>query len=354
MKKWTIEIMDISIVLTTVRDDYAILGCPKTHIFEPLIKSLNKQNFKNFELVIVDSLFKYRDKSILEEATFPINYVPPKECIWFDMGMFHAANNFNTGLIHSEGDLVVKIDDCMEIANENHLQKLWELYNKGFIPLQTYIYHYKGKPAIYRKNLLKEIFSLGNFTEFLKNHLLENWSAELYQPGDLIKDTRLDQFAEQSKIFTHEWYYGVSSVPLKDALAVNGYDEAMDGNRGLEDIDFGSRLEQYGVAPFLIDKDLMLIEHINDDFSKKVIKRRIYFRNGYPIYYLSKTKKRFKANTHTFTDEEIEFIREQTINPTIKDVGRTKTEKDEYDLEWFDFWVKNQRTFNLAEIRLNV
>jgi glycosyltransferase involved in cell wall biosynthesis len=337
--------------MVTARDDYAILGCPNLHIFEPLINSLNNQKFKNFELIIVDSLYEYRDTSPFDEATFDINHVPPKDCVWVDLCMFHSANNFNTGLIHAEGELIVKIDDCMSIYNNNHLDLLWNWYNKGFMPLQTYMYYFKGRPAIYSESLTNEIFKLGNFTEFGKNLLLENWSDEIYKKGDQIQDTRISQFDTQTKISTHEWYYGVSSVPLRDALAVNGYDENHCGCRGLEDIDFGLRLEMYGTIPFILDKDLLLVEHINNDLSKKAVNKRIFFRNEYVLYYLNKINKRIQANKHIFTGEEIEFIREQTINPTINEYVRPSTQKAEYDPYWFDFWAKNLRTFDLKNIR---
>lgn len=341
----------ISIIMSTARDDYPILGLPETHIFDPLVRSLNKQTFKDFELVIVDSLYDDRDTSPLDDATFHVNRVPPKPSPWLDLGMFHSANNFNTGLIHAEGELIVKIDDCMEIVNENHLQRIWDLYNKGFTPLQTFMYYFKGKPAKYRKNLVKEIISMGSFSEYGKSLLSGNWDG-VYQKGEQIRDTRLNLFDTQTKTCTHKWYYGVSSVSLRNALAVNGYDETMDGCRGLEDIDFGLRLELYGVNPFLIDKDLMLIEHVNDELSKKVITReRRHFRNGYLLYYLHKINKRIQANKHILTDQEIEFIRTETINPTLPGAGRPLTRKYEYDPYLFDVWVKNQRTFDLQDLR---
>ena len=344
----------ITIVMTTARDDYPILGLPEKHIFEPLIKSLNKQTFKDFDLIVVDSLYDDRDTSPLDEATFQVKHVPPKQSPWLDVGMFHSANNFNTGIIHAEGELLLKIDDCMEIVNENHLQKTWKWYNKGFIPLQTFVYYFKGAPAKYRKTLVNEIISLGDYSEFSKNQLSKNWGGEIFKNSEQIQDTRLDQFNTQTRICTHEWYYGVSSVPLVNAIAVNGYSEAGDGCIGAEDIDFGLRLELGGANPFLIDKELMLIEHVNDELSKKVIKKRRNFRNGYLIYYLNKINKRVQANKHVLTDKEIEFIREQTINPTIKEFGRPLTRKNEYDPYWFDLWAKNQRTFDIREERLSV
>ena len=347
--------MDISIIMITARDDHAILGCPEIHIFEPLIKSLNKQTFKNFELIIVDSLHKWRDKTPLDEATFPIKHIPPKDCIWYDLGMWHATNDFNTGILHSDGELLIKIDDCMELHSENHLEKTWDWYNKGFTPLQTYTYYFKGEQAIFRPGLADEIISEGTFSDWGKQLLVGNWPKN-YEIGDKIRDTRIDHVGAKTKITTHEWYYGVSAVTLNDALSVNGYDENESGCRGLSDIDFGLRLEMHGVAPFLLDKDLLLIEHFHDDLSKKVITKHVHFRNSRALYYLNKTRRKIRANITPLTEEEIEFIREQTFHPTIDEINdptdqRHIIEESEY---WFDFWTKNMSTFNLREMRLEI
>ena len=331
-----IRVSAISIIMSTARDDYPLLGLPKTHIFEPLVSSLNRQSFKDFELVIVDSLYEDRDVAPLNEATFPVKRVPPKQSPWLDAGMFHSANNFNTGLIHVEGQLIVKIDDCMELEREDHLKTVWGWYNRGFIPLQTYKYYFKGKPAVYSETIIDEMLVLGNFTEDDERFIRLGWSGEVYTVGEAATDTRLKHFNIEHKTVSHEWYYGGSSTPLKDALDVNGYDESMDGCRGGLDVDFGSRLEMKGCNPFILDRSLMLIEHLNDSLSPKVIKRQVNFLDKHSIYLLNRDKNRYRANEQGFSKEDLEFI---------------KSNSETFDPHWFDFWVKNQRTFSLKEGR---
>jgi len=335
--KNVIRFTTISIIMSTARDDYPLLGLPKTHIFEPLVSSLNRQSFHDFELVIVDSLYEDRDTGPLDEATFHVKRVPPKQSPWLDAGMFHSANNFNTGLIHAEGELIVKIDDCMELEGKDHLKTVWDWYNQGFIPLQTYKYYFKGEPAVYSETIITDMLALGNFTEDDEWFLRMGWSDEVYAVGEAVKDTRLKHFNIEHKTVSHEWYYGVSSTPIKDALDVNGYDEAMDGCRGLLDLDFGSRLEMKGCNPFVLDRSLMLIEHLNDSLSPKVIKRQVNFLDKHAIYNLNREKNRYRANEQVLSDEDIEYI---------------KRKSETFDPYWFDFWVKNQRTFNLRELRL--
>ncbi|GAF85412.1 unnamed protein product, partial [marine sediment metagenome] len=168
--------MDISVILPTARDDYAIIGMPNTHIFSPLIESLNKQIFRDFELVIVDSLFDSRDTSPFDEAIFPIKHIPPKPSHWIEVGMPHSANNINTGLLHAEGELIVKIDDCQKLAHIDHLSRIWDSYNKGFIPLQTFVFYYIDKPARYSKTFERDIFKLGEYSDSEKRHRHAHWS----------------------------------------------------------------------------------------------------------------------------------------------------------------------------------
>lgn len=323
--------------MCTAREDYPILGAPETHIFEPLIKSLNKQTFKDFELIIVDSLYDDRDISPLKTVEFPVKHIPPKQSPWLDVGMFHSANSFNTGLIVAEGELVVKIDDCMELESNRHLAKLWARYDEGYIPLQTFKYYFRGEPAIQSETLIDDILALGNFSQEDERILRHCWSSDVYNVGEFVQDTRLTQFSTETKIVPHEWYYGVSSVPIQYALAVNGYDEAMDGCRGLLDLDFGSRLDMKGCSPFILDRELMLIEHMNDALSHKVIKRQVNFLDKYAIYNLNRDKKRYRANENVFSMEDLEFI---------------SNFSEVYDKQWFDYWMKNQRTFNLKELRI--
>ena len=333
---------DITIVMSTARDDYPLLGLPETHLFDPLIESLNKQTFKDFELIIVDSLWEKRELSPFSNANFKIKHVWPKGSPWLGKGMFHSANSYNTALLHADSELIVKIDDCMEFESERHLAKLWNWYNEGYVPLQTFKYYFKGEPAIYSDTLIDEMIELGDFPAEDVRVLRHGWSNKVYKIGEQVQDTRLNQFTSPNKVVNHEWYYGVSSVPLRNALQVNGYDESMDGCRGLLDVDFGSRLEMNGCGQFLLDRELMLIEHINDALSKQAIKRRIPFLDKYAIYQLNRKKFTVQANEFTFNDQDIEYIRTESIK------------KDTYNEQWFNYWIKKQRTFNLKEMRLEL
>ena len=104
----------ITVFMVTCRDDYPIIGLNDLHIFSPLIESLNEQSFRDFELIIVDSLYKWRDTTPLSEAKFKFRHIPPKPSPWLEMGLMHSCNSINTAILHAKGKLMVKLDDCME------------------------------------------------------------------------------------------------------------------------------------------------------------------------------------------------------------------------------------------------
>jgi len=333
--------VSISVITTTARDDYPIIGMPKTHIFGMLIETLNRQSFKDFELILVDSLFNLRRNSpFLSEAKFPIKHTPPKASPWVDVAMFHACNDINTAILYANGELLVKIDDCQEIFSQDHLKRIWEWYKRGFLAQQTFQYYFRGEPIRYSKEFVDDLIREGNF----QNPTVERNTLSAYKDNEVIFDTRYSRVSGETKIISHEWFYGVWTLPLSDALVINGSDENFDGCEGINDCDLGLRLEMKGSMPFLFDKNLLLIEHFHKELSREAIKRSIYFKSDYALYTLNKNNRRIRANTHVLTDDEIEYVKKEAYNlPYVK-----------YDQEWFNYWKEHQRIFNLREMRLKV
>lgn len=330
--------VSISVITTTARDDYSIIGMPKTHIFTLLIETLNRQNFKDFELILVDSLFNSRRSSpILCEAKFPIKHVPPKPSSWVDVSMFHACNDINTAILHADGELLVKIDDCQEIFSEDHLKRIWEWYKQGFLAQQTFQYYFRGQPVRYSKEFVDDLIREGNF----QNPTAERNTLSAYKDNEIVRDTRYSRVSE-TKIISHEWFYGVWTLPLCDALAINGSDENFDGCEGINDCDLGLRLEMKGSLPFLFDKKLLLIEHFHKELSREAIKRSICFKNNYALYTLNQKNRRIQTNIHILSEEEIQYIKKEAH----------KFQHIQYDEKWFNYWKEHQRIFNLREMRL--
>jgi len=163
----------ISCILCTAREDYPILGLPKVHVFEPTIRSLIKQSFKDFELIIVDALYDKRSNHDFSKLPFPVKHVPPhpnhsfwlKRGLWNVAGMlntallhalWNVAGMLNTALLHAEGDLIVRLDDCCEIPDPDYLKKFWEYYESGLFALAMHVRYHAGKPARVNENYLRE------------------------------------------------------------------------------------------------------------------------------------------------------------------------------------------------------
>ena len=92
----------ISCILCTARNDYPIIGLDNMFIFEPTFRSLEKQTFRDFELIVVDALYPKRKEWIEKhEWSFPVKYVPPhsNHRFWLDRGLWNVSGMLNTALL---------------------------------------------------------------------------------------------------------------------------------------------------------------------------------------------------------------------------------------------------------------
>ena len=357
---------DISIILTTARDDFSIIGMPETHILDPCIKSLKNQTFKDFELVVVDSLIDLRPNMFKgqpfqeDKLLFEVKHVPvhPNHRFWLDRKMWNFCGCLNTAIIHTEGELIVKLDDCCQLK-EDYLERIWNSYQSGYFPLALHTKYRNGKQAYYNKKYRQ--------ARFKSNPNLPEWK----QKSDKNRQKSLSKVYEEDKpiicsrwsvvddrggrmIAPHNWFYGYSSFPLEAALKVNGYDENMDPTHGLDDVDMGSRLEMAGYRGlFLLDTDLWVIEHEHKAISKHAIN---YDRKpvvcNYAHYLISRKKKRWRANSYKLTEEDLEFIKEEGRRPPCS--PQPDFYVDDMEGSLFKAWAERQPMFDLREERLEL
>lgn len=338
--------MKISAVMATARDDFPIMGLPDVHIFQPTLESLENQTFKDFELIIVDALYPKR-KPWVRKWSFPIKYVPahPKHRFWLDKGLWNVAGMLNTGLLYCEGELVVRLDDCCEIPDENYLKRIWANYQSGYFPLAMHVRYHAGRPARVNKEYLRNgyeakctIREVSDRAELLKN---------LYGEGGIVRDTRWPTVEKYGQMIAPpEWFYGYSSFSLGAALKINGFNELFDGLKGQEDQDFGIRLYELGYR-FLLNKDLWVIEH---EHLPPVVLSPDPFKCNYGIILYEKTKRLNRANDWNLTLDDCNWIR-KNICLNCLNYQRCLNEKlsgkfyIEGDL--FNLWIANQNNFDL-------
>ncbi len=362
--------VSISIILPTAREDYSIVGLPNLHMFQSTIESLKKQSFKDFELIIIDALWHLRsglfekggmfDK---EKLGFNVKHIPVEHNKLFNHSFWLSeerrrwavSGTLNTALIHAKGELVVRIDDC-SMFDSDYIKKFWDNYQTGLWAQAMHIRWLGDKPAC----LNEEYRKIGY--EYNSGKGSGGWDAnreellkKLYGENGLIRDTRYQTVKDKGgrMIIPSDWpwTYGYTSFPLDVALKVNGYCELMDGQKSLEDVDFGSRLSMAGYSgKFVLDIGLQVIEYEHLGISTKIIDPNTKpIVCNYAIYLINKKKNIWKANSRILSEEDIEFIRKESLKPPCS------PEPNFYDDncrgKMFDIWKRNQPIFDLKEER---
>ncbi len=131
---------------------------------------------------------------------------------------------------------------------------------------------------------------------------------------------------------------------------MNGFDELFDGDKSLEDIDFGSRLQMAGYrGMFLLDVNHSVIEHEHSSIQLPKVKP---IKCNYAIYLLNRSKKRWKANVDILTEEDLEFIRLESLKPPCS--PKPNFYDEDCEGEFFKLWASKPPLFDLRTERLNI
>lgn len=346
--------VSISVIIPTARESFPIIGLPHVYVLEPTFRSLEKQSFRDFEVIVVDALYPSKREWIEKHKwSFPVKYVPPRanHRFWLERGLWNVAGMLNTALLHAEGELIVRMDDCSEAPDSNYLQKFWDAYEKGYFALAMHTRYRNGKQAYYNSEYEKEGYEFQRETE-TRREILKNF----YKPGEPVRDTRWPTVEAKGKMTAPpEWFYGFSSFSLEAALKINGFNELFDGCKGQEDQDFGIRLAMNGYkGVFLLDKDLWVIEH---EHLPCTVKSPDPFKCNYGIIQYSQLKGLWRANSWSLSLEDCEWIR-RNICPKCGNYERCLKEtlagKFYVDNELFRLWLEHQPVFDLREERLEV
>lgn len=300
--------------------------------FEALTACLSRQTFQSFELVFVDACYeRNRDRFHARAAAMPfqIKHVPihHNHRYWFDRGNYFISAAKNTGVIYADGQLAVSCDDA-ELFPERFLERYWANFQRGRYMCAL---HVRLRSLIVRDGL--PIWPL---------------EGEAYS-----NDHRIDKI--QGQIMPHPpgalWTFAGTSFSVADAVRVNGFNERMDGCKGLEDCDFGRRLSMLG-RTFVADRHgfLLILDHAHyaDVLRELPESRKMAYHCAIENFGLLRCADAFGeivANKGPITYGHIEIIREETIKHRHFDPLAPEHR------EAFEIW-RNTPTFDLAHDRV--
>lgn len=204
--------VSVSVVMITVRPDHPYVGKPDWFIFDPLLKSLEAQTCRDFELIVVDHLLQSRPDSLKGSHGFPVRHIRPKTSIWDELRYPALSNAYNTGLMAAEGELVCIIGDCCELCPD-YVRICWDRYKKGELANAIVKFTYQ-----------------------------RNDPKRMWGPLDA------------------EHAYGYQCYSRDVLRATNGFDEMFDGAKGHEDTELGVRMGRAGFR-MSIPMNLYAVEH---------------------------------------------------------------------------------------------
>lgn len=343
-------------ILASARNDFPIIGQPNVLIFESAVTSLKQQTFKDFELIVVDAFYPSRKNYFDSLKCFPVKYVPvhPNHSFWRKHKRWNLCGALNTGIIHAEGELLVRIDDCSQF-NPDFLEKFWAGYKKGVFPLAMHTRYRNGKQAIYNAEYKKEGYDFKKEKEDYgaaadKAKILDT----IFKEGDHVRDTRwpIVEARGGSMIAPIPWFYGYSSMSLEAALTVNGFNELFDGDKGQEDQDMGMRLHMAGYrSMFNLNVNHWVIEHEHEAVPEEIVARDTgNIKCNYAIYKLAERKGRWKANSIKMSEEDLKYVREISLQKPCS--PHQNFYLGNCSGELWDLWKNSQPIFDLREERI--
>lgn len=328
----------ISYVTITARDNFPTVGLKNLHLWQPTLDTLAKQTFQEFEYIIVDVYYEERKEYFKEHnQKLRIKHVPAAPNVWYDKGVVQTCHQFNKGIIHADGDLLF-FDADSSMLPPDLMANLWQHYQRGWFVSLGF-----GADLTFAP----EISEYGNQPVAIAP-IKTDWYNFGYR-GLVTMDHRfIKLFKEQNLVFAPippDWYYGISTVSLEAALKVNGFNLALDGDPGLNDIEFGNRLAIAGYKNLAMFRDSYVIEaYAGVNWHPKMRTPRPEIKCNYALLLYNRLIAKFRANEGMVDpDDVIKRICKGTCD--LQQTCREKCShrapfynKNEKDL--YEYWLK--------------
>lgn len=302
----------ISFCLPTARSEYNAYADPEfnKHLLAPMLDTLYHQLDEKVELVIADLLTDYRDLAdYLKPFEDKIDVKIVRQSNWWLANNYTAFSYcYNQAAEASTGDYLVFLNDCLSFP-PGFFSKLKEkrdakktaqiLYvDKGG---QFILSHSDGLESGYTE--VEQVMS-DHGTDWLSKasiHVGDTRWAHLAWNGK----TKLETFKEAS------WQscYNLFGIPSETFFKLNGLDENFEGIKGLNDVEFFSRLQLMDTNHALeFDKSLYVYHHRHHGIKKADNTFQDFlptFRSNYDLLYFMRFKGIIEANNSTFNPDEL-------------------------------------------------
>ena len=236
----------ISVIVYTARTGYPYIDAPDIEPFAPTIETLATQTFTDFEVVVVDAHYPEREGWFKDHPQpYPVKYVEGRGSYWHKLGRPALCADLNGGIAHCRGDIILPL--AAEVILPTHaLATVDRLAAAGSIPVFWYAV---ATPV------------LGNVTT---NRPVLDFSWRGYNDGTICAvEHRGERFYNPSVVASAILWgdvYQWTAWPRDVLMAVNGYDEAFDGDFGLFDVDLASRVEMaWHGNRFMLHRDLWCV-----------------------------------------------------------------------------------------------
>lgn len=322
----------ISYIEVTARSDYPTQGKPEMHLWEPTLQTLKNQTMKDFEYIVVDIFYDER-KDYFKDHNYglKIKHIPAAPNIWHEKNLVQICHQFNKGIIHADGELLFFNADSNMIP-PYLMDNLWTHYKNGWFVSMGF-----GADVSYGPKYLQDIART--------NIMDTEWYRFLDFHGHVTMDHRYNSLFENKNTnfvqIPANWYYGISTVSLKAALDINGFDQAFDPDGTLNDIDFGNRLVSKGYNKFAMVRDCYVIEAFAGADWHKNMKRPEVKCNWGMLEYNRLTGRRANSG---LSDTEINYIindickKKCPVYKTCQTIPHRGPFFNKNEMETFNYW----------------
>ena len=247
--------------------------------FDILLNSLRNQSFQNFELIIIDMIYKYREPIIRDlivgvDWGFDIKYVEPIDNV-FPFAAF--AHMINTGLVHAKGEIILTAADYLWFPSDC-LQKHADFHktnpNCGYMGPHAYFNTPKlkdipswNKPEMQSGDTPTRGQVKYTYVDDLNSGKYDHVMWSLFEEPITTDPRTKYKISEEygnidiKKSFSNNWieskffHFKNESYPLEFALNINGCDEDHNGAHTAQDTEFAERLTLVNSMNWYLESD---------------------------------------------------------------------------------------------------